>query len=97
MFSEPLFNLTYINKEINAVNSEHEKNINQDGWRLIEIIKTLANKNHPFSKFSTGNSQTFLFDDLEYLRDKLKSFYEEFYITDSMRLIVISNLDLETL
>jgi insulysin len=41
-FIDPLFNENSVQREINAVNSEHEKNINDDNWRINQIIGNLA-------------------------------------------------------
>ncbi|CAL4184856.1 unnamed protein product [Meganyctiphanes norvegica] len=54
----PLFSQNMLNKEINAVNSEHEKNLKNDYWRLSQIEKSMAKKSHDFSKFGTGNKYT---------------------------------------
>ena len=64
-----------MNKEIEAVNSEHEKNINQDNWRQQQIIRTLSNPNHPFNMFSTGNKSTFKKINPKLLHKKLNEFY----------------------
>lgn len=34
--------------------AEHTKNVNSDMWRIYQLSKSLANPNHPFSKFGTG-------------------------------------------
>lgn len=39
---------------MNAVNSEHEKNIPNDGWRLDQLERSTAKKDHAFNKFGTG-------------------------------------------
>ena len=41
-FIDPLFNEDAVQREINAVNSEHQKNINDDNWREHQTIKNLA-------------------------------------------------------
>ena len=40
---------------MNAVNSEHEKNIPSNGWRLDELERLTAKKDHAFNKFGTGD------------------------------------------
>ena len=42
-------------REVDAVDSEHSKNIEQDSWRFYILNRLLANKDHPFHKFGTGN------------------------------------------
>jgi len=56
-FLEPLFTTTATEREISAVNSEHEKNVADDYWRLAQLEKNAAEPNHPYNKFGTGNFQ----------------------------------------
>lgn len=36
------------------MDSEHEKNLMNDAWRLFQLEKATGNPKHPFSKFGTG-------------------------------------------
>lgn len=54
-FKEPLFNPLLISKEIYAIQSEHEGNISSTTKIFYHAARILANPNHPFSRFSTGN------------------------------------------
>ena len=67
-FINPLFKESSVEREINAVDSEHSKNKNSDMWRFYQIVKTISNPNHPFSKFGTGSRVTL---DKPKIRDKL--------------------------
>jgi insulysin len=42
---------------VNAVNSEHEKNIPNDSWRLDQLEKSTAKKGHAFNVFGTGTGK----------------------------------------
>lgn len=52
----PLFDASCKDREVNAVDSEHEKNVMNDAWRLFQLEKATGNPKHPFSKFGTGLS-----------------------------------------
>uniref|UniRef100_A0A672HBZ5 Insulin-degrading enzyme n=1 Tax=Salarias fasciatus TaxID=181472 RepID=A0A672HBZ5_SALFA len=52
----PLFDESCKDREVNAVDSEHEKNLMNDAWRLFQLEKATGNPNHPFSKFGTGSN-----------------------------------------
>lgn len=52
----PLFDESCKDREVNAVDFEHEKTLN-DAWRLFQLEKA-GNPSHPFSKFGTGNKLT---------------------------------------
>ena len=41
-----------------AVDSEHQKNLLNDQWRTNQLLKSLADPNHPFSGFGTGDLTT---------------------------------------
>ncbi|KAF0751792.1 Uncharacterized protein FWK35_00013743 [Aphis craccivora] len=53
-FSEPLFTPSTVEREINAVNSEHNKNKVIDSCRLGQLKRSMADPNHPFNMFKTG-------------------------------------------
>jgi insulysin len=61
--TDPLMLLDSIEREIQAVDSEHSKNKQQDSWRSNQLAKTIlgaANENHPYSSFGTGNLDVLL-------------------------------------
>jgi len=49
-----LFTTSATEREIRAVNSEHEKNVADDFWRLAQLEKNLADPNHAYNQFGTG-------------------------------------------
>ncbi len=57
-FIAPLFNASSVQDEVHAVNSEHEKNLQSDGWKLWQLLKHVSNPEHPFHMFSTGTLST---------------------------------------
>ena len=89
MFADPLFDFKYMNKEIDAINSENEKNLNKDAWRELQVIKQLANKDSPFNKFSTGNNSTLRGIDPKNLNFKLRKLYEKYYLPQNMKLVIL--------
>jgi insulysin len=71
-FIDPLFDEDSVSREINAVNSEHNKNITNDNWIRRQIIKNISKKNSPINRFSTGNFKTLNKPDI---RNKMIEFY----------------------
>jgi len=90
MFANPLFDKTLMNKEINAVSSENDKNLNSESWRQNELIKLLSNEEHPFHHFSTGNKETLGGLGMEELHKRLVRFYNKYYVPKAMKLAVLS-------
>ena len=93
-FIDPLFDEKFVERELNAVNAEHSRNLNNDQLRLYQVEKTLVNYDHPYSKFSTGNSDTLRSPNL---RERLIEFYLENYSADQMALVIVSDRPLSEL
>jgi insulysin len=90
-FIDPLFSPNCINRELHAVDQEHSKNIEHDGWRQYMIMKESGNPNHPYSSFSTGNAQTLS----GIPQSALRNWYQTHYSADRMHLVMLSPLPLE--
>jgi insulysin len=90
-FIDPLLSPNCINRELHAVDQEHSKNIEHDGWRQYMILKETGNPNHPNCAFSTGNAQTLS----GIPQSALKSWYQSHYSADQMHLVMISPLPIE--
>jgi insulysin len=90
-FIEPLFLIDSINREINAINSEHQKNINNDYWRLQQLLHNISIKNHNYNKFTTGNFNT-LKKDNNKLREQMISFFNDYYVSNNIGVCIISKL-----
>jgi insulysin len=93
-FIDPSFNEDAVLREINAVDSEHQKNIGNDMWRNEEILKLSFDKTHPHSRFSTGNLETLKIDNIHKF---VKDFYNEHYSANIMKCVILGSEDIVTL
>ena len=93
-FIDPLFNITSVKKEMNAVNSEHKKNINNDHWRKYQFILDILNKDSNMNNFGTGSLETL---DKEDIREKLIEFYNQYYTTDNISICIASSKSFDEL
>ena len=59
-FISPLFDASSTERELNAVDSENQKNSQSDTWRLDQFEKSTSNSSYPCSKFGIGNFQTLM-------------------------------------
>ncbi|RBR05200.1 uncharacterized protein FIESC28_11410 [Fusarium coffeatum] len=99
-FIEPLFLYETLDRELNAVNSEHKNNLQDDDWRLEQLEKSLSNPEHPFHLFGTGNYEV-----LKTLpearginvRDKFIEFHDKHYSANRMKLVVLGRESLDVL
>lgn len=99
-FVSPLFTESATLREINAVNSEHEKNLATDVWRIRQVNKFLANPEHPYSKFGTGNKETLLDIPKEKsldIRSELIAFHKKWYSSNIMNLAIFGKESLDEL
>lgn len=87
-FIDPLFNESSVLREVNAVNSEHEKNINDDGWRIRQVLLNVRDKDNSTNTFSTGSLETLNKPDI---REQLIKFYNTHYVSSNIALCIISS------
>jgi len=92
-FISPLFTEEFTNREMNAVNSEHQKNLQNDTWRQLQIRRTLYNPKHPANNFSTGNLETLK----GIQRKEFMDFYDRYYSANQMTLALCSKASLDQL
>lgn len=93
-FIAPLFTESGTDREMNAVDSENKKNLQDDNRRLRQVLKSEASPLSPFSKFSTGNLETLNKDGV---RTNLINFHEKYYSANLMKLCILGAEPLETL
>ena len=87
-FYEPLLNKKSISREIEAVDAEHKKNINNDKWRKSHILSHACESSHPCKNFGCGTRETLNIPDIN---KHVRKFYETYYSSDLMTLFIVSN------
>lgn len=92
-FVAPLFTPSGVGRECKAIHQEYCRNVPLDPWRVMHVKMALANPDHPFHRFSIGNSTTL--DDIS--QDELKAWYRSHYSSHLMHLVVYSTADLDTM
>jgi insulysin len=78
-----------IYSELQNVDSEHMKNINDDGWKIYNMFHFLGNKKSNYNNFSTGSLKTLNKKDL-YI--KMLDFYKKYYHANNFTFCIASNL-----
>ncbi|KAJ1887335.1 metalloprotease, partial [Coemansia sp. S17] len=99
-FISPLFNADCVDRELKAVDSEHKGNLQSDLHRFYHLMSSVSNPKHPYSWFSTGNTETLKGTAEELgldLREELIKFYHNYYSADIMHLVVVGNHSLDVL
>ncbi len=92
-FIAPRFDPKFVERELNAINSEHQKNIQSDSWRSMQVLGLLARKGHPAQMFSTGSLETLA----QTSRDTLIAFYKKYYSANQMKLVLLAPESLDAL
>lgn len=93
-FIDPLFLKDAVQREMQQVDSEHTKNLQNDTWRLMGLFKFFVNPEHPFSRFNTGNKETL---DKPNIRETLMQLCEEYYASELMKVVLVANQSVEEL
>lgn len=96
-FIAPLFTPEYVDRERNAVNSEYQSNLQNDGRRSYAAFKAIINQNHPLSLFSVGNLETLQNKPEGNLRDALLEHYNENYSANMMSAAILGAESLDEL
>jgi insulysin len=99
-FTAPLFSANATGKEVQAVNAEHNKNLNDDNWRFFALTKDIADPRSPYHRFSTGDTetlQTIPQQKMIDVRQALIAFHNRFYVPQNMRLAVYGRESLDEL
>ena len=92
-FIKPLFSKNSVEREVNAVNSEHMKNIPNDIHRILSVIKEEIDiKDHPYGNFGCGNNDTLMKPEI---RNILVQFYNKYYSSNIMKLVIMSPIPLK--
>lgn len=92
-FKEPLFNPSGVNRELQAIDQEYAKNLENDDWRMMYVDKEVANPEHPYHRFNMGNSSTLN----KVAQKSLIDWYKKHYSANLMRVIVYSPLPMDQL
>lgn len=99
-FIAPTFHDSSTDREINAVDSENQKNLQSDPWRLDQLDKSTCREDHEYSKFGTGNLATLQTEPLKLglnVRDALLEFHSKHYSSNLMTLCLLGNESLDDL
>jgi insulysin len=90
-FIDPLFNVNMIQKEINAINNEYLKNINNDMWKMEQFIYDISNKKN---FFTTGSLDTL---NKPNIKEELINYYNNYYNSDNISICIASSLSIKEL
>jgi insulysin len=92
-FIAPLFNPEFIERELKAVDSEFQKDRENDNWRSGHLFNMAVREGHPQRQFSTGNLDTLG----NVTREVLLDFYNRHYTAGQMALALVSPAGLDTM
>lgn len=99
-FIAPLFHKDSTDRELQAVDSEHAKNLQNDSWRSFQLSKSLCRKDHPFSKFGSGNLVTLKEgpekEELD-IRALLLDFHNTYYSANVMKMVMLGKESVDDL
>jgi insulysin len=89
-FIDPLLKKECIDREVNAVDSESKKNLQDDNWVINEISKKIYQDKHPINHYTCGDKTTLKGN----LYKDVKSFFDKYYSSNLMSLVLYINNDI---
>lgn len=93
-FVAPLFNPDGMSREMQAVDSEFTKNLNDDVRRIDHVKRILSHSDHPYSRFTSGCKESL---DKPGVRDAVIEFYKQHYSSNIMTAVLVGAGSLEEL
>jgi insulysin len=99
-FTTPLFDASRIEREVNVVNAEQNKNLQNDTWRQYQLRKHLSSPQHPFHMFPVGSRES-LWDAPRRMgrdpRAELIDWWKRMCCAKRMKLVLLAQESLDTL
>jgi secreted Zn-dependent insulinase-like peptidase len=96
-FTAPLFTQDYVDRERNAVHSEYQSGLQDDGRRGYSALKQILNPEHPLARFSVGSLDTLQDQAGMTLRDALLQHHARYYSANLMGLSLFGRESLDDL
>lgn len=96
-FIAPLFTAEYIERERNAVHSEYVAKLKDDARKAWDVYRDLMNQDNPGALFSVGNHTTLADHDDRAIRADVMAFYQQYYSSHLMSLVVLGRDSLDQL
>tara|TARA_B100000315_G_scaffold259906_3_gene318003 strand:+ start:5304 stop:8222 length:2919 start_codon:yes stop_codon:yes gene_type:complete len=96
-FIAPLFSADYVDREKNAVNSEYQLRLKDDGRRVGAAKRQIYNPDHPMSRFHVGSLETLSDGENGNVRNDLIRFYRDHYSANRMALVILGQESTEQL
>lgn len=87
-FKDPLFSTVALNKEMYAIQSEHDGNVSNIDKILYQATRILSNEKHPFNQFSTGNINSLNNLGGSKAKSALMKYFNENFCAKNMTLVI---------
>jgi insulysin len=92
-FIAPKFTPEFNEREVNAVNSEFQKNLENDNWREFALRNSVYREGHPARGFNIGSIETLKGT----TREELLAFHRRYYSANRMTLALAAPAGLDQL
>lgn len=90
-FKKPLFDENMIERELEAIQSEENRHINNDSRKMHRMLNIIALPDSQKSIYGSGNIKTLK---KKGLLDTMKKFYKKYYQPENITISLVSSMDL---
>jgi protease-3 len=93
----PIFDSTYVDKEVNAIDAEWYRQNQTNSFYFNRVLAATSNKRHPTAKLNVGNRKTLLSKHPSKINDDLEQFHQRYYSSNLMNLVLAGPQTLDEL
>lgn len=97
LFLAPRFEVSSLEREIQAVDAENTNYSTDDVWRGVMLHKMTVDEDHPFARFDVGTFETLHGDAPRQTREELLRWNQQHYTADRMKVVIVGSQSLEEL
>lgn len=101
--TKPLFDPSTVERELQAVDSEHASHVQDDHWCMHHLVRLLLGRAapntpaHPYASFGTGNRASLAPHGIATLQHEVTRFYQTYYTAENMTVVILGKQPLDQL
>lgn len=94
---KPRFSAERVGEELSMVEAEFLLGLKHEGRRTLEVLQSVANPDHPYSRFASGNAASLGQRSQDEATEAMEVFHDRYYTASRLRLAVVAPQTLDVL